>query len=124
MKDMIITGGENVYGAEVEDVLASHPLMWSRRRSWVRRPRWGETVTAIVVVRARSRGGPGATAASLPGTRCPGAEFRAEPRPRSAAGKLLKRDSALDGRRAATAGPTRPTPASSVGSRRASMLAR
>ena len=51
VKDMIISGGENIYCAEVEDVLAAHPAV--REVSVVGRPhpRWGETPVAVVALR-------------------------------------------------------------------------
>jgi long-chain acyl-CoA synthetase len=49
LKDMVITGGENVYPAEVEAVLAAHPGVGEVAVIGVPDGRWGETVTAIVV---------------------------------------------------------------------------
>jgi fatty-acyl-CoA synthase len=48
-KDMIISGGENVYPAEVEDALYQHPGIKEVAVIGVQDPRWGETVRAIVV---------------------------------------------------------------------------
>jgi fatty-acyl-CoA synthase len=48
-KDMIISGGENVYPAEVEDALYRHPGVKEVAVIGVQHPRWGETVRAIVV---------------------------------------------------------------------------
>jgi long-chain acyl-CoA synthetase len=50
-KDMIITGGENVYPAEVEKVLAAHPALAEAAVIGVPDDRWGETVRAVVVAR-------------------------------------------------------------------------
>jgi acyl-CoA synthetase (AMP-forming)/AMP-acid ligase II len=47
--DMIITGGENVYPAEVENILFSHPAVADAAVIGVPDDRWGETVKAIVV---------------------------------------------------------------------------
>lgn len=48
-KDMIITGGENVYSKEVEDVLAEHPLVRDVAVVGHPHPEWGETVVAYIV---------------------------------------------------------------------------
>ncbi|UCG71026.1 MAG: long-chain-fatty-acid--CoA ligase [Thermoplasmata archaeon] len=49
--DMIITGGENVYSIEVEDVLYSHPWVLEAAVIGLPDPVWGEKVTAIVVLK-------------------------------------------------------------------------
>ena len=49
LKDMIITGGENVYGPEVESVLLDHPAVADAAIIGVPDDRWGESVKAIVV---------------------------------------------------------------------------
>jgi long-chain acyl-CoA synthetase len=51
-KDMIITGGENVYSAEVESALASHPSVQEVAVIGVPHEKWGEAVTAIVVTKS------------------------------------------------------------------------
>ncbi len=51
LKDMIITGGENVYSAEVENALASHPAVAALAVIGVPDDRWGERVHAFVVLR-------------------------------------------------------------------------
>ena len=48
-KDMIITGGENVYPAEIEDVLARHPKLSESAVIGLPSDRWGESPAAIVV---------------------------------------------------------------------------
>lgn len=50
VKDMIISGGENVYPAEVENVLMGHPLIADCAVIGVPDDKWGETPKAIVVV--------------------------------------------------------------------------
>ena len=50
-KDMIISGGENIYSREVEEALATHPSVDECAVIGVRDDRWGETVRAIVVLR-------------------------------------------------------------------------
>jgi fatty-acyl-CoA synthase len=51
-KDMIVTGGFNVYPREVEDVLSSHPAVAAAAVIGVPHEKWGEAVKAIVVLRA------------------------------------------------------------------------
>ena len=60
-KDMIISGGFNVYPREVEDSLAAHPAVSAAAVYGIPDEKWGEAVTAAVVLRA----GAGATAADL-----------------------------------------------------------
>ena len=50
-KDMIVTGGFNVFPREVEDVVAEHPAVAQVGVIGVPDERWGEAVTAIVVLR-------------------------------------------------------------------------
>jgi len=94
LKDMIITGGENVYSKEVEDVLSVHPAVQDVAVIGRPHPEWGETVTAVVVLR------PGQSADAelfteflapkLARYKLPRSyEFR-ESIPRTATGKLLK----------------------------------
>ncbi|GAA5235379.1 long-chain-fatty-acid--CoA ligase [Verticiella sediminum] len=52
IKDMIVTGGENVYSAEVESVLSRHPDVSQCAVIGVPDERWGERVHAVVVPRA------------------------------------------------------------------------
>ena len=49
MKDMIVTGGENVYSKEIEDVLSGHPEVADVAVVGAPHPEWGETVVAHVV---------------------------------------------------------------------------
>ena len=95
VKDMIVSGGENIYSIEVEDALATHPAVAESAVFGVPDPRWGESVYAVVscrkqvtadelVAHCRER------IAGFKVPRC--IEVRTEPLPKSAAGKILKRD--------------------------------
>jgi long-chain acyl-CoA synthetase len=94
-KDMIVTGGENVYSTEVEDVLYRHPAVLEAAVFGVPDAHWGEAVHAVVVPRAD------VTAeeliehcrAAIAGYKVPKAiDLRSEPLPKSGAGKVLKRE--------------------------------
>lgn len=97
LKDMIVTGGENVFGAEVEGVLAMHDGVQDVAVLGLPDPLWGEAVHAIIV--------PAKGAAPLPadlvahcrphlaGYKIPRHfHFRDAPLPLSAVGKVLKSD--------------------------------
>jgi acyl-CoA synthetase (AMP-forming)/AMP-acid ligase II len=55
LKDVIITGGENVSSREVEDVLSSHPDVEQVAVVGVPDEYWGEAICAVVVARAGER---------------------------------------------------------------------
>jgi acyl-CoA synthetase (AMP-forming)/AMP-acid ligase II len=55
MDDMIITGGENVYSIEIEDVLYSHPDILEAAVIGLPDAIWGEKVTAIVVLKPKKQ---------------------------------------------------------------------
>ncbi|ODU07475.1 MAG: fatty-acid--CoA ligase [Pseudonocardia sp. SCN 72-86] len=96
LKDMIVSGGENVYSAEVENALATHPAVASCAVIGVPDDRWGERVHAVVVLRA----GQTLTADELrahaktqiAGYKAPRTAEFVEALPVSAAGKVLKRE--------------------------------
>ena len=52
LKDMIVSGGENVYSAEVENILAQHPAVAACAVIGIPSEQWGEAVHAVVVPRA------------------------------------------------------------------------
>ncbi len=100
IKDMIVSGGENIYPAEVENALLAHPSVADAAVIGVPDDRWGETVKAIVVRAPGASGDDEAlTADILAATRdrlahykCPTSiDFRQE-LPRNPSGKVLKRD--------------------------------
>jgi long-chain acyl-CoA synthetase len=98
-KDMIVTGGENVYSLEVEDALGSHPAVLEAAVFGVPDERWVEAVHAVVVVRD-----PSLVSDTLPdelrdhcrqtiaGFKIPKRiEVQTDPLPKSGPGKILKR---------------------------------
>jgi len=96
LKDMIITGGENVYSAEVENAVASHPAVAQCAVIGVPDPHWGERVHAVVVLRS------GATVTIeelrahvktlIAGYKAPGSLEITSELPVSSTGKILKRE--------------------------------
>ncbi|NEK24965.1 long-chain-fatty-acid--CoA ligase [Sulfitobacter sp. JBTF-M27] len=95
VKDMIVSGGENVYSAEVENALSRHPAVATSAVIGIPSDEWGESVHAIVILHPDAE----ATAAELQahchemiaGYKCPRSiEFRADPFPLSGANKVLK----------------------------------
>ncbi|MDF2234793.1 AMP-binding protein [Albimonas sp. CAU 1670] len=97
LKDMIKTGGENVFAIEVENVIAEVPGVAESAVIGIPHPQWGETVLAIVVPRAGATVEPQAVIdfcrARLAPYKCPReVQIRTEPLPLSSAGKILKRD--------------------------------
>ena len=99
-KDMVVTGGENVYSTEVEDVLYRHPAVLEAAVFGVPDGRWGEAVHAVVVPRAPAASQPDLEAelmahcrTLIAGYKVPKRiEVRDEPLPKSGAGKILKRE--------------------------------
>jgi long-chain acyl-CoA synthetase len=96
VKDMIVSGGENVYPAEIENALMSHPAIADVAVIGVPDDRWGETVKAIVVVKpGTSTDAAGVIAfarARLAHFKCPTSVDFATTLPRNPSGKLLKRE--------------------------------
>ncbi|MFD7977989.1 long-chain fatty acid--CoA ligase [Streptomyces sp. NPDC059071] len=93
-KDMIISGGENVYPAEVEEALLAHPDVAECAVIGVPDEKWGETARAIVVAREGTAPDPAAVLASLTGRlaryKIPRSLVLVDALPRTASGKLLK----------------------------------
>jgi acyl-CoA synthetase (AMP-forming)/AMP-acid ligase II len=95
LKDMIISGAENVYPAEVESALYGHPAVAAVAVIGVPDDRWGEAVKAIVIVKS----GVAVTADELIAYcrqriahyKAPRSIDFADSLPRNASGKLLKR---------------------------------
>ena len=95
-KDMVITGGENVYSAEVEDVLFAHPAVAEAAVIGVPDPKWGESVFAVVVLRPGMEATPDElishSRSQLAKYKTPKGVAFVESLPRNAAGKVLKRE--------------------------------
>jgi long-chain acyl-CoA synthetase len=96
LKDMIVTGGENVYSGEVEAVIYEHPAVREAAVFGIPDPKWGELVMACVVLK------PGHTLSadellahcrrSLANYKVPRrVEFSESELPKSGSGKILKR---------------------------------
>ena len=96
VKDMIVTGGENVYPAEVENALMRHPAVADVAVIGVPDDKWGEAVRAIVVRTEGTDPTPDELIAFcrewLAGFKLPKAVDFAETLPRNPSGKLLKRE--------------------------------
>jgi acyl-CoA synthetase (AMP-forming)/AMP-acid ligase II len=98
LKDMIITGGENVYSAEVEAALRSHAAVADAAVIGVPDAHWGEAVHAVVVLRPASDADPATLGdalkawcrTQLAGYKCPRSISFTDALPLSAAGKVLK----------------------------------
>ncbi|VVM58616.1 long-chain-fatty-acid--CoA ligase [Pseudomonas fluorescens] len=96
LKDMIVSGGENIYSAEVENAVVSHPAVAQCAVIGIPSDKWGESVHAVIVLKPEH----GATEddivahcrARIAGYKCPrSVEFR-ETMPLSSVGKILKND--------------------------------
>jgi acyl-CoA synthetase (AMP-forming)/AMP-acid ligase II len=95
VKDMIISGGENVYPAEVERVLGQHPDVAEVAVIGVPDEKWGETVKAVVVPAERAAPDEAALIAftrdRLAHYKCPTSVSVVSALPRNPTGKVLKR---------------------------------
>jgi fatty-acyl-CoA synthase len=99
IKDMIISGGENIYPAEVEGVLYDHPAVAECAVIGVTDDRWGEVGRAVVALKPGAAASPedilGFLRDRLASYKIPKSVVFVDALPRNAAGKLLK--SALRG---------------------------
>jgi len=96
VKDMIVSGGENIYPAEIESAIFGHPAVADVAVIGVPDPQWGEAVKAIVVKK------PGADVTvkelidyareRIAGYKVPRTVDFAETLPRNPSGKILKRE--------------------------------
>ena len=99
MKDMIITGGENVYSREVEEVIYVHPGVSEAAIIGLPDEVWGERVVAVVAMKQGIEGGDAVAAEiiktcreRLAGYKCPKQVFFIGELPKNVSGKILKRE--------------------------------
>ena len=96
VKDMIVSGGENVYPAEVENAMYGHPDIAEVAVIGVPDPKWGEAVKAVVVPKAGASPDPAAllefTRQRIAGYKVPKSVDFVDALPRNGTGKVLKRD--------------------------------
>ena len=97
MKDMIVSGGENVYSIEVENALFKHPAVASCAVIGIPSDKWGEQVHAVVILEEGQEATPEELMEHchqlIAGFKCPRSiSFRKDPLPLSGAGKVLKRE--------------------------------
>jgi acyl-CoA synthetase (AMP-forming)/AMP-acid ligase II len=94
-KDMIISGGENIYPAEIENVLAAHPKLAEAAVIGLPSEKWGETPAAIVVAAGDAAPTSGEVIdfcrEKLAGFKVPGVVEFVDEIPRNLTGKILKR---------------------------------
>ena len=95
IKDMIITGAENVYPAEVESAIYGHPSVADVAVIGVPDPKWGEAVKAIVVLKPGEPADADAIIAHarerIAGFKCPKSVDFIDELPRNPSGKILRR---------------------------------
>ena len=94
LKDMIITGGENVYSIEVERVLAEHPAIAEVAVIGVPDEKWGEAVKAVVALEGEATEADIIAFAreQLAAYKCPKTVDVVDALPRNPTGKILKKD--------------------------------
>jgi len=96
IKDMIVSGGENIYSAEVEKVLSGHPAVAQCAIVGIPDDRYGERVHAVVILAEGARAEPADlreyVAERIARYKAPRSVSFVEEFPVSGAGKILKRD--------------------------------
>jgi len=96
VKDMIVSGGENIYPAEIENVLAAHSAIAEVAVIGVPDEKWGETVKAVVALKSTADANAGDILAygkqHLAGYKCPTSVDFVPALPRNPSGKVLKKD--------------------------------
>ncbi len=95
VKDMIISGGENIYPAEVENAIHDHPEVAEVAVIGVPSERWGETVHAVIVPRSGIEPDPQTiiawTRTRIAGYKVPRSIEFVDQLPRNPSGKVLRR---------------------------------
>jgi acyl-CoA synthetase (AMP-forming)/AMP-acid ligase II len=96
LKDMIISGGENIYSVEVERALTDHPAVMDAAVFGIPDEKWGESVKAVVELSEGQQASPEELVAwcreKLAHYKCPRSVDIMEVLPRNPTGKLLKKD--------------------------------
>jgi acyl-CoA synthetase (AMP-forming)/AMP-acid ligase II len=96
VKDMIVSGGENVYPAEVENAIFGHPAVADVAVIGVPDEKWGEAVKAIVVAKPGETPTPESVIAwakeRIAAYKCPKTVDIIEALPRNPSGKILRKD--------------------------------
>jgi acyl-CoA synthetase (AMP-forming)/AMP-acid ligase II len=96
VKDMIVSGGENIYPAEVENAIFGHPAVADVAVIGVPDPRWGEAVKAIIVRKPGAEVVPeeiiGFARERIAGYKLPKSVDFADALPRNPSGKILRRE--------------------------------
>lgn len=96
IKDMIVSGGENVYPAEVENALFSHPDVADVAVIGIPSEKWGEAVKAIIVLKEGATPDKDAiiafTKEKIAGYKCPKSVDFVKVLPRNPSGKILRKD--------------------------------
>jgi acyl-CoA synthetase (AMP-forming)/AMP-acid ligase II len=96
VKDMIVSGGENIYPAEVENALMGHPAVADAAVIGVPDDKWGEAVKAIVVQKPGASATPAEIIAfardRIAGYKLPKSVDFADSLPRNPSGKILRRE--------------------------------
>jgi acyl-CoA synthetase (AMP-forming)/AMP-acid ligase II len=95
VKDMIISGGENIYPAEVESAVYGHPSVAEVAVIGVPDDKWGEAVKAVVALKPgarRSRRHHRLRADRIAGFKAPKSVDFIDALPRNASGKILRRE--------------------------------
>lgn len=96
VKDMIVSGGENVYPAEVENAIFGHPDVADVAVIGVPDEKWGESVKAIIVAKDGTNPTPESIIAwareRIAGYKCPKSVDQIEALPRNPSGKILRKD--------------------------------